>query len=147
MIPCHRNLLHGAGEEIQNIFDMPNRSTAFLTQEKFDQIKATFSRFNEPWLKSEVEELQAMAAENVPEEDMARQLERTPSSIRLKLKSLGLYEAKPAPQRWSEEDDKLLVELFSAGVPLEELAEKFNRSMRAVIYRLVQHRMNVFDHV
>jgi len=126
---------------------MPNRSTAFLPQERFDQIRATYARFNEPWLPSEVDELKAMATENVTEEDMAAQLQRTPSSIRLKLKSLGLYVAKPAPARWSEEDDKLLVELFCDGMPLEELAEKFNRSLRAVIYRLVQHRMNVFDHV
>ena len=126
---------------------MPNRTTAFLPQERFDQIRATYARFNEPWLPGEVDELKAMAAEKVPEEDMAVQLQRTPSSIRLKLKSLGLYEAKPAPQRWSEEDDAQLVELYCDGVPLEELAARFNRSLRAVIYRLVQHRMNVFNHV
>ena len=125
---------------------MPNRSTAFLPQEKFDQIRATYARFNEPWLPSEVDELKAMAAENVTEEDMAAQLQRTPSSIRLKLKSLGLYVAKPAPARWSEEDDEMLVELFKNGSSPESLAERFDRSLRAVIYRLVQHRMNVFDH-
>ena len=138
--------MHGAREETLKTLFMPNRSTAFLPQEKFDQIRATYARFNEPWLPSEVDELKAMAAENVTEEDMAAQLQRTPSSIRLKLKSLGLYVAKPAPARWSEEDDEMLVELFKNGSSPESLAERFGRSLRAVIYRLVQHRMNVFDH-
>jgi len=138
--------LHGAKEETLKTLFMPNRSTAFLPQEKFNQIRATYARFNEPWLPSEVDELKAMAAENVTEEDMAVQLQRTPSSIRLKLKSLGLYVAKPAPARWSEEDDEMLVELFKNGSSPESLAERFGRSLRAVIYRLVQHRMNVFDH-
>ena len=53
---------------------MPNRSTAFLPQEKFDQIRAAYARFNEPWLPSEVEELKAMAEDKVTEEDMAAQL-------------------------------------------------------------------------
>lgn len=81
---------------------MPGRNTAFLSQEEFDNIRKSFSRFNDPWLKEEIEELKSMAAENVSFEQMSEQLQRTPNSIRIKLKSLGLFTPKPPQPRWPE---------------------------------------------
>ena len=124
---------------------MPGRNTAFLTQEKFDEIRTTYSRFNEPWLEEEVEELKAMAADGVSKSDMASQLQRTPNSIMMKLKSLGLYVPKPMPPRWTEEDDKALIAMFKDGETFEDMAARFDRSVNAVISRLIHLRINIFN--
>lgn len=126
---------------------MPGRKTAFLPQEEFDRIRSNYSRFNEPWLKEEVEELKSMAADNVSHEQMSEQLQRTPNSIRLKLKALGLYTPKPAQPRWTEEDDRLVVQMYDQGVSFEDMAKHFNRSEKAIVARLVNLRVRIFDHV
>ena len=126
---------------------MPGRNTAFLSQEEFDIIRKSFSRFNDPWLKEEIEELKSMAAENVSFEQMSQQLQRTPNSIRLKLKSLGLYTSKPLQPRWSEEDDKLVVQMYDQGVSFEDMSQQFGRSERAIIARLVHLRVKLFQNV
>ena len=125
---------------------MPGRNTAFLPQEKFDEIRSTYSRFNEPWLKEEIEELKSMAAENVPEKDMATQLQRTPSSIRMKLKSLGLYVPSSQPAaKWSEEDNKELIRMYGEGLSFADIADHFGRSINAVVTHLVHLRVNLFS--
>lgn len=126
---------------------MPGRNTAFLPQEQFDLIRSRYSRFNEPWLKEEVEELTSMAAENVSHEQMAEQLQRTPSSVRMKLKALGLYSPKPMMPRWTEEDDKLVVQMYDQGVTFEDMAQHFNRSPKAIVARLVNLRVKLFENV
>lgn len=124
---------------------MPGRNTAFLSQEQFDQIRTTYSRFNEPWLEEEVEELKAMAADGVSREEMATQLQRTPNSIQMKLKSLGLFVPKPMPPRWSQNDDKALVEMYQNGDSFEDMSARFDRSVNAVIGRLIHLRVKVFN--
>ena len=126
---------------------MPGRNTAFLPQEQFDLIRSRYSRFNEPWLKEEVEELTSMSAENVSHEQMAEQLQRTPSSVRMKLKALGLYSPKPMMPRWTEEDDKLVVQMYDQGVSFEDMAQHFNRSPKAIVARLVNLRVKLFENV
>ena len=126
---------------------MPGRNTAFLSQEKFDLIRSKYSRFNEPWLKEEVEELKSMAAENVSHDQMSEQLQRTPSSIRMKLTALGLYTPKPPQPRWTEDDDKLIVQMYDQGVSFEDMAKHFNRSLRAIVARLVNLRVKLFENV
>jgi hypothetical protein len=123
---------------------MPGRNTAFLSQEKFDEIRSTYSRFNEPWLPEEVEELKAMAADGVSKNDMSAQLQRTPNSIQMKLKSLGLYVPTPMPPRWSEEDDSYVKDLYMQGLPLEDISAELGRSVRAIIARLIHLRVKVF---
>ena len=73
-------------------------------------------------------------------DQMAGHLGRTPNSIKMKLKALGLYVPKPAPRPWSEDDDRELVELYCEGSSFEELAMIFGRSENAVISRLVRLR-------
>ncbi|MBO4467086.1 MAG: Myb-like DNA-binding domain-containing protein [Bacteroidales bacterium] len=126
---------------------MPGRNTAFLPQEQFDLIRSKYSRFNEPWLKEEVEELTSMATENVSHEQMAEQLQRTPSSVRMKLKALGLYSPKPMMPRWTDEDDKLVVQMYDQGVSFEDMAQHFNRSPKAIVARLVNLRIKLFENV
>jgi hypothetical protein len=124
---------------------MPGRNTAFLSQEQFDQIRTTYTRFNEPWLKEEVEELKAMAADGVSKNDMANQLQRTPNSIQIKLKALGLYVPTPMPPRWTEEDDKKVVDMYMDGCPFEDISAALGRSVNAVISRLIHLRIKIFN--
>lgn len=126
---------------------MPGRKTAFLPQEQFDELRSKYSRFNDPWLEEEVDELKAMAADNVSIEQMSDQLQRTPNSVRIKLKSLGLYTAKPLQPRWTDEDDKLVVQMYDQGASFEDMAKHFNRSERAIIARLIHLRVKLFQNV
>ena len=94
-----------------------------------------------------MEELKAMAADNVSMEQMSNQLQRTPNSIRIKLKSLGLYTERPIQPRWTEENDKLVVQMYDQGVSFEDMARHFNRSPRAIVARLVNLRVKLFENV
>lgn len=123
----------------------PNRKTAFLDQEHFDRIKSQFAKFNEPWGDDEIEELKSMAADCIPIKDMSGQLQRTPNSIRLKLKALNLYVPPAAPRLWKPEEDRDLVSSYSEGKPFEEMAERFGRSVDAIVSRLVRLRINLFN--
>ena len=116
----------------------------FISAEAFDQMRERYARFNEPWTSDEEEELRALAAENVPRDVMAGQLQRTPNSIRMKLKSMGLYEPKPAGRPWSEADDDALVNRFLEGATFASLAKDLGRSENAVVSRLVRLRDRVF---
>ncbi len=123
----------------------PNRSTSFLSQEEFDRIKGQYAKFNEPWETTEVEELKAMAADQIPIEEIAVQLQRTPNSVKMKLKALGLYFPKPAPNAWTNDEESKLIELYSKDIPFEEIAEELGRSINAVVSRLVRLRIHLFN--
>lgn len=123
----------------------PNRKTAFLDQEHFDRIKNQFAKFNDPWGDEEIEELKSMAADNIPIKDMSAQLQRTPNSVRLKLKALDLYVPPAAPRPWKPDDDRDLVSSYNEGKPFEEMAEHFGRSVDAIVSRLVRLRINLFN--
>ena len=123
----------------------PNRSTCFLSQEAFDRIKSNYSKFNEPWQGSEIEELKTMAADQVPFEQIANQLQRTPNSVKMKLKTLGLYTPKPMPGTWSSDDEARLIEMYNDDLPFEDIAQELGRSVSAVVTRLVHLRINLFE--
>ena len=80
-----------------------------LTPEKYGELKTRFPRFNEPWSQEETDYLREMAEMNYPQSLMAQDLGRSPNSIRMRLKALGLYTPKPAPKPWKEDDDRRLV--------------------------------------
>lgn len=121
----------------------PNRSTCFLPQEEFDKIRAKYAKFNEPWSQEEEDELREMAADSQPVNTMAEQLQRTPNSVRMKLKALGIL--KPRPTVWTEEDDASLKVAYEAGEPIGEIARRLRRSEKAVVTRLVHMRIHLFD--
>ena len=77
--------------------------------------------------------------------DMANQLQRTPNSILIKLKALGLYVPTPMPPRWTEEDDKKVVDMYTDGCPFEDISEALGRSVNAVIQRLIHLRVKIFN--
>lgn len=122
-----------------------NRRTLFLPPEEYDRLKAVYPKFNEPWQPDELEELKSMAADKVSLKEMSNQLGRTANSLKMKLKSLGLYEPRPAPKPWEEDDEKQLVQLYNDGVPFAEIAERFGRTESAIVSRLVKLRVNLFN--
>ena len=122
-----------------------NRTTCFLPIEEYNRIKSQSAKFNEPWQSSEVDELKTMTADGVPLGNIALQLQRTPNSVKMKLRSLGLYTPKPASKPWSTDDEAKLVQLYNDDVPLDQIAEVFGRSVRAIISRLVYLRVKLFN--
>ena len=111
-----------------------------LTPEKYGELKTRYPRFNEPWSDEETKELEEMCCYDLAISDMAEHLGRTPNSVRMKLKAMGLYTPKPAPKPWTDEDDKRLVALYLEGRSFQDLAGIFGRSENAVISRLVRLR-------
>ncbi len=122
-----------------------NRTTCFLPLEEYNRIKSQYAKFNEPWQSSEVDELKTMTADGVPLGNIALQLQRTPNSVKMKLRSLGLYTPKPASKPWSTDDEAKLVQLYNDDVPFDQIAEVFGRSVRAIISRLVYLRVKLFN--
>ena len=111
-----------------------------LTTEKYGELKSRYPRFNEPWSQQETEHLREMAENDIPYAQMAQELERSTNSIKMKLKSLGLYSPKPSPTHWTEEDDRHLVDYYLKGHSFETLSCIFGRSENAIITRLVRLR-------
>lgn len=122
-----------------------NRTTCFLPLEEYNRIKSQYAKFNEPWQSSEVDELKTMTADGVPLGNIALQLQRTPNSVKMKLRSLGLYTPNPASKPWSQDDEARLVQMYNDDIPFEEIADEFGRSVRAVVSRLVQLRVKLFN--
>lgn len=122
-----------------------NRTTCFLPEEEYNRIRSQYAKFNEPWQSSELEELKTMATDGVPLGNIAIQLQRTPNSVKMKLRSLGLYTPRPAAKPWSSDDEVRLVKMYNDDVPFEEIAGEFGRSVKAVVSRLVQLRVKLFN--
>ena len=122
-----------------------NRTTCFLPIEEYNRIKSQYAKFNEPWQSSEVEELRMMITDGIPLGNIALQLQRTPNSVKMKLRSLGLYTPKPASKPWSTDDEAKLVQLYNDDVPFDQIAEVCGRSVRAIISRLVYLRVKLFN--
>lgn len=122
-----------------------NRTTCFLPIEEYNRIKSQYAKFNEPWQSSEVEELRMMTTDGIPLGNIALQLQRTPNSVKMKLRSLGLYTPKPASKPWSTDDEAKLVQLYNDDVPFDQIAEVCGRSVRAIISRLVYLRVKLFN--
>ena len=122
-----------------------NRTTCFLPIEEYNRIKSQYAKFNEPWQSSEVEELRMMTTDGIPLENIALQLQRTPNSVKMKLRSLGLYTPKPTSKPWSTDDEAKLVQLYNDDVPFDQIAEVCGRSVRAIISRLVYLRVKLFN--
>lgn len=116
----------------------------FMDPEEYGRMKERYPKFNEPWAADEIAELQAMAQDKVPLDAMSENLQRTKNAVRMKLKALGMWESRPAPQPWAEADDQELVRRYEAGEPFEALAAHFARTPKAIVSRLVKLRLSLF---
>ena len=121
-----------------------NARPFFLPQSEFERLRGLYPKFNEPWQTSEVEELKAMYADGISVQNISEQLGRSPKSVRMKLRSLGLYEPRPAPRTWDEADEKRLILMYNEGTSFEEIASSLGRSEKAIISRLVHLRRALF---
>lgn len=109
----------------------------FLTPEQYADLKGRYAKFNEPWTSEETEELRQMAVDGVSRAEMSAQLGRSPGSVKLKLRSLGLYVPKPAARPWTAEDDAALVKRYCEGDAIATLAAAFGRTENAILRRLI----------
>ena len=123
----------------------PNRSTYFLPQEQFDEIKKKYPKFNEPWTEEDEDVLFDLTEQKATQKQMSETLGRTPRSIKMKLMELGLYEKKASARSWTENEERKLVDLYNDGVDFENIALELNRSVKAVLSRLVLLRVRLFD--
>ena len=114
--------------------------STFITPEHYREIKSRYLRFNEPWSEEETADLVEIFNCDFTMQEMANHLGRTPNSVRMKLKALGLYTPKPAPRPWTEKDDDLLVKMYMEDYSFEELSVFFGRSQNAIVTRLVRLR-------
>ena len=123
----------------------PNRSTYFLPQEQFDEIKKKYPKFNEPWTEEDEDVLFDLTEQKATQKQMSEALGRTPRSVKLKLMELGLYEKKASARSWTENEERKLVDLYNDGVDFENIALELGRSVNAVVSRLVRLRINLFN--
>jgi len=123
----------------------PNRSTYFLPQEQFDEIKKKYPKFNEPWTEEDEDVLFDLTEQKATQKQMSETLGRTPRSIKMKLMELGLYEKKASARSWTENEERKLVDLYNDGVDFENIALELGRSVNAVVSRLVRLRINLFN--
>ena len=123
----------------------PNRSTYFLPQEQFDEIKKKYPKFNEPWTEEDEDVLFDLTEQKATQKQMSETLGRTPRSIKMKLMELGLYEKKASARSWTENEERKLVDLYNDGVDFENIALELGRSINAVVSRLVRLRINLFN--
>lgn len=123
----------------------PNRSTYFLPQEQFDEIKKKYPKFNEPWTEEDEDVLFDLTEQKATQKQMSETLGRTTRSIKMKLMELGLYEKKASARSWTENEERKLVDLYNDGVDFENIALELGRSVNAVVSRLVRLRINLFN--
>lgn len=116
----------------------------FMEPEDYARMKEKYPKFNEPWTKEDVSELEAMAQDKVALDAMAESLQRTNNAVRMKLKALGLWESRPKGLPWTEEANRDLVEMYEEGEAFEDMAARFNRSINAVVSHLVHLRVSLF---
>jgi len=121
---------------------MNNRQTYFLPEDKFQEIKQKYPRFNEPWTEDEVSNLIDISFQYKKTKEIAEALGRSPKSVRLKMMELGLY--KKHTRAWTKEEDELLVFCYRDGLSLIDMCNKFGTSIESVIRRLVLLRMDIF---
>ena len=123
----------------------PNRSTYFLPQEQFDEIKKKYPRFNEPWTEEDEDVLFDLSEQKATQKQMSEALGRTPRSVKMKLMELGLYVKNASARSWTENEERKLVDLYNDDVDFENIALELGRSVNAVVSRLVRLRIRLFD--
>ena len=119
--------------------------TLFLEPEEYARLKEKYPKFNEPWAEDEDEELRKMAEDGIPMLQMAEQLQRTLNSVRIRLQKLGLRTPRPAAKPWSPAEEEMLVQMYTAGAPFEEISATTGRTVTAVISRLVKLHLARFE--
>ena len=122
---------------------MENRP-AFMSPELFAEMRAKYPKFYEPWKEDEVERVKQLFEEGQSMEDISKDIQRTPKSVRMKLKALGLYTPVSVARPWTSEDEETLKDMYRDGVSFDDMATQLDRSPKAIVARLVRLRMNLF---
>lgn len=121
---------------------MINRQTYFLPEEKFQEIKQKYPKFNEPWTEDEVANLIDISLRHKKTREIAQELGRSPKSVRLKMMELGLY--KKRTREWTKKDDEQLLSYYQEGRSFIDMCNKFDTTIESVVRRLVFLRLDIF---
>ena len=116
----------------------------FMAPDQYSALKQKYPKFNEPWTGEDNESLTQYTQEGMSLEDIADRLQRTKKAIRMRQQSMGLYTPRPTPKKWEAEDDETLKQMYMDGISFEDMAEHFNRSVSAIVARLVHLRLDLF---
>ena len=122
-----------------------NRSTYFLPQERFDEIRQKYPKFNEPWSNEDVCQLLELASVHATRKAMSEALGRSPKSVRMKLLELGLLTKGPGGKVWTKADDKILKHYYSEWMPLDLIASLLDCRIEDIIARLIVLKMKLFE--
>ena len=115
-----------------------------MSPELFAEMRAKYPKFYEPWKEDEVERVKQLFEEGKSMEDIAKDIQRSPKSVRMKLKALGLYTPVNKSRAWAPDDDETLKDMYRDGVSFDDMATQLDRSPKAIVARLVHLRMNLF---
>ncbi len=115
-----------------------------MSPELFAEMRAKYPKFYEPWKEDEVERVKQLFEEGKSMEDIAKDIQRSPKSVRMKLKALGLYTPVNKSRAWTTDDDETLKDMYRDGVSFDDMATQLDRSPKAIVARLVRLRMNLF---
>lgn len=115
-----------------------------MSPELFAEMRAKYPKFYEPWKEDEVERVKQLFEEGKSMEDIAKDIQRSPKSVRMKLTASGLYTPVNKSRAWTPDDDETLKDMYRDGVSFDDMATQLDRSPKAIVARLVRLRMNLF---
>lgn len=116
----------------------------FMAPEVFDAMKEKYPKFYEPWTEEESEQVKLFYEDGKSIDDISQALQRTPRSVRMKLKAAGLYTPANRSRAWTTDDEETLKAMYRDGVSFEDMATQLDRSPKAVVAHLVHLRLNLF---
>ena len=112
----------------------PCVSTRFLSQERFDEVKKKYPRFNEPWTEEELDSLMDMVIQKYTQKRMAEILGRSVKAVKLKLLEKGLYMRK----RKITDRDWFLGHMYDEQISIQAMAFYARLPENEVLIRLLR---------
>ena len=119
---------------------MMANSRFLLTAEEIARIQQKYPRFLSKWTEAEEKDAREQYFDDVPIDEIALDLGRTPKSVKLKLKELGILLPQNPGRKWTKEEDTFLENLLGDDITLTEICETMGRSRSSVMTRLLKMR-------
>lgn len=114
-----------------------------LSDEQMQALRQKYPHFNQPWTEEETASFKDLYNQGLTQAQLSERFGRSPGAIREKAKALNLM--RPTPGRpWTATDDGLLVQLYGEEIPFGVMATRLDRSVYAVVHRLVTLRIDLF---
>lgn len=111
-----------------------------LTAEQIARVQQKYPRFLSKWTEDEETQVKDKFSADVSVEEIADSMGRTPKSVKLKLKELGILLPQNPGRKWTKEEDTFLENLLGDDITLTEICETMGRSRSSVMTRLLKMR-------